>query len=58
MADDNKIITVAQVVLNFQLVFNKEIQLVHVNIGEQLAGQIAQRHAFAGISTMTSQHFS
>jgi len=40
---NDKIIGVSHIVFNFQIAFEKVVELVHINIDEKLTGQIAER---------------
>ncbi len=48
MVQQNEIIHIAQVVPTFELVFNELIQIVEIDIGEELAGQVANGQALFG----------
>ncbi len=45
---NNKIISVANIIFNFQFFFHKLIKLIHVDIGEQLRCQITNRKPSSG----------
>ncbi len=52
---DDKIVGVSGIMLDLQLIFHKLIKLVHINIGEKLRGEVANRKSFlveqVGITT-------
>ena len=41
-----KIICVSNIVFNFQILFNKLVKFIHINIGKKLGSQVAYRHTF------------
>ena len=51
LMDQNKIVHIANVVFHPQLVFNKVVQLMQVNIGAELRSQVANGNA--GIAWIT-----